>query len=205
MTPLVSAKWRWWIVALLCLWLFIGLARQAKAEGLLGDIESLQGSFTQEISNAQGTVTAQSRGVFALLRPHFFMWEITAPGKQRLISDGEFFWQYDKDLSTVIRRPLKEQLNSPLGVLLVADKALQKRYKLTRSATEITLKPLESNPMFTSMQVTLNQGVPVAVLVTDNLDQSIRFKLSPDNSALLTPADFVFDPPSDADITIVKP
>lgn len=205
MTPLVSAKWRWWIVALLCIWLVIGLVKQAKAQGLLGDIESLQGSFTQEISSASGSVSAQSRGVFALLRPHFFMWEITAPGQQRLISDGEFFWQYDEDLATVIRRPLEGQLNSPLGVLLADDEALQKHYEVKRSPTEITLTPFALNPMFTSMRVTLDQGVPKAVLVTDNLEQRIKFELSPDESAPLTAADFVFVPPSDADMTIVKP
>ena len=42
MTPLVGNKWRWWTVALLCLWLLIGLAREAKADGLLGNIELIE-------------------------------------------------------------------------------------------------------------------------------------------------------------------
>ena len=205
MTPLVGNKWRWWTVALLCLWLLIGLAREAKADGLLGNIESIEGSFTQEIINASGTLTAQSSGVFALLRPHFFKWQITSPGKQLLVSDGEFFWQHDEDLATVVRRPLHGQLNSPLGILLADEEVLRGHYTVTREPTYLQLVPLKPNAMFTSMKVTIDQGVPTAVIVTDNLDQRINFSLSPAKSSELTAADFVFMPPTEADITIVKP
>jgi outer membrane lipoprotein carrier protein len=205
MTPLVGNKWRWWTVALLCLWLLIGLAREAKADGLLGNIESIKGSFTQEIINASGSLTAQSSGEFALLRPHFFKWQITSPGKQLLLSDGEFFWQHDEDLETVVRRPLQSQLNSPLGVLLADEEVLREHYSVKRNPTYLQLVPLDPNAMFTSMQVTIDQGVPTAVIVTDNLDQRINFRLSPAKSGELTAADFVFMPPAEADITIVKP
>jgi outer membrane lipoprotein carrier protein len=205
MTPLVGNKWRWWTVALLCLWLLIGLAREAKADGLLGNIESIQGSFTQEIINASGSLTAQSSGEFALLRPHFFKWQITSPGKQLLLSDGEFFWQHDEDLETVVRRPLQSQLNSPLGVLLADEEVLREHYSVKRNPNYLQLVPLDPNAMFTSMQVTIDQGVPTAVIVTDNLDQRINFRLSPAKSGELTAADFVFMPPAEADITIVKP
>jgi outer membrane lipoprotein carrier protein len=205
MTPLVGNKWRWWTVALLCLWLLIGLAREAKADGLLGNIESIKGSFTQEIINASGSLTAQSSGEFALLRPHFFKWQITSPGKQLLLSDGEFFWQHDEDLETVVRRPLQSQLNSPLGVLLADEEVLREHYSVKRNPNYLQLVPLDPNAMFTSMQVTIDQGVPTAVIVTDNLDQRINFRLSPAKSGELTAADFVFMPPAEADITIVKP
>ena len=204
MTPLVGNKWRWWTVALLCLWLLIGLAREAKADGLLGNIESIEGSFTKEIINASGTLTAQSIGVFALLRPHFFKWQITSPGKQLLVSDGEFFWQHDEDLATVVRRPLQGQLNSPLGILLADEEVLGGHYTVTREPTYLQLVPLKPNAMFTSMKVMIDQGVPTAVIVTDNLDQRINFSLSHAKSSELTAADFVLMPPTEADITIVK-
>lgn len=205
MSPLVGAKWRWWVVALLCLWLLIGLVKKVKAEGLLGGVESLQGSFSQEIFDKNGSVTAQSSGVFALLRPHFFLWQITAPGRQLLISDGEFFWQYDEDLETIIRRPLEAQLNSPLAVLLAEESVLQQHYTLKRRPQGLNLKPLEPNSVFTSMSVTLEEGVPSAVSVTDKLDQRIDFTLTSEASTTLTAADFLFTPPADIAITIVEP
>ena len=205
MTPLVGAKWRWWVVALLCLWLLIGMVREVRAAGLLGNIESLQGNFTQEIVNSKGDVTAKSLGVFALLKPHFFRWQIVEPGRQLLISDGTFFWQHDEDLETVIRRPLEGQLNSPLGVLLADEGVLEEHYNLARSPGALTLTPIESNAMFTSMKVSFIQEVPTEVIVTDNLDQRIRFTLTAAPSTLLSAADFVFIQPAGADITIVNP
>ena len=205
MTPLVGTKWRWWVVALLCLWLLIGLAKEVKADGLLNDIDSLKGSFSQEIIGEDGSVTAQSSGIFALLRPHFFLWQITAPGKQLLISDGEFFWQYDEDLETVIRRPLAAQLNSPLAVLLADHSVLQHYYALTRESNELKLTPLAANPVFTSMRVVLEEGIPTEVRVTDKLDQRIDFTLTTEESNTLTALDFSFTPPPEIDVTIVKP
>ncbi|WP_435215910.1 outer membrane lipoprotein chaperone LolA [Luminiphilus sp. nBUS_16] len=205
MTPLVGAKWRWWVIALLCLWLLIGLVKDVKAEGLLGGIESLEGSFRQEIFDKNGLVTAQSSGFFALLRPHFFLWQITAPGRQLLISDGEFFWQYDEDLETVIRRPLEAQLNSPLAVLLAEESVLEQHYTLTRRPQELRLEPLEPNPVFTSMSVTLEEGTPTAVSVTDKLDQRIDFTLVSDGTNRLTAEDFLFTPPAEIAVTIVEP
>ena len=105
----------------------------------------------------------------------------------------------------MVRRPLQGQLNSPLGILLADEEVLRGHYTVTREPTYLQLVPLKPNAMFTSMKVTIDQGVPTAVIVTDNLDQRINFSLSPAKSSELTAADFVFMPPTEADITIVKP
>ena len=104
-----------------------------------------------------------------------------------------------------MRRPLEGQLSSPLGVLLADEAVLREHYVVTRKQTHLQLQPLEPNPMFTSMTVTIDQGVPTSVIVTDNLDQRIDFRLSPDESSALAADDFVFMPPPEADMTIVKP
>ncbi len=205
MKALVAPKWRWWIVVVLCAWLLIGVARDVRSASLFGDIDVLEGTFVQELRNEEGELIGSSTGDFSLLRPHFFRWSIESPGQQLLLGDGEFFWQYDKDLATVIRRPLDEQLQSPLGVLLADEQALTAHYDVVRSNGEIRLRPLADNPLFKSVTVFTEKGLPATLHLIDNLNQSITLHLEVQEGRRPTPVDFSFEPPPGADLTIVNP
>ena len=45
-------------------------------------IEQLQGSFSQRQFDGNGELVAESSGVFRLLRPGYFAWEVRAPDSQ---------------------------------------------------------------------------------------------------------------------------
>ncbi len=205
MRALVGPRWRWWIIALLCAWLLIGLARDASAQSLFADVNALSGSFTQELSNDQGQLIGSSSGTFALLRPHFFRWSIESPGQQLLLGDGNFFWQYDRDLETIIRRPLEEQLQSPLGVLLADGDVLMANYDVQRSESEILLRPTSDAPLFKQVTITLEGGLPGTLTLVDNLDQQVVLRLVLNDNNGLTGDDFSFTPPPGAELTIVSP
>ncbi|MGD2009343.1 MAG: outer membrane lipoprotein chaperone LolA [Cellvibrionales bacterium] len=203
MRPLIGPRWRWWLVSLLCVWLAIGIARGGKAATPLQQIDQLAGRFTQQLFDENGQLLIESAGEFALLRPYYFRWEIQQPGKQLLVGDGEFLWQYDKDLATVSRRPLADQLGTPLGVLLAGEGELERAYQVEREANVLKLTPREPNPLFASIVIQLKDGLPRELTLVDSLGQNIKLLLvlSPDQG--LKPADFAFQPPADVDLTVV--
>ena len=205
MSALVGSKWRWWIIALLCSWLLIGVIREARGAPLFGDIDALAGTFQQALFNEEGELIASSSGTFAILRPHFFRWHIERPGEQLLVGDGSFFWQYDLDLDTVIRRPLKEQMESPLALLLADDEALSSHYDVVRDGSEVALRPRADNPLFQSVTITLDDELPRMLTLIDPLNQRIELRVVLEGTAGLSPADFSFLPPSEAELTIVNP
>lgn len=205
MRPLIGPRWRWWLVSLLCVWLAIGIARSGKAATPLQQIDQLAGRFTQQLYDENGQLLIESYGEFALLRPYYFRWEIQQPGKQLLVGDGEFFWQYDQDLATVLRRPLADQLSTPLGVLLAGEGELERAYEVEREADSLRLTPRGPNPLFASIVIQLQDGLPRELTLVDTLGQNIQLllELAPDQD--LKPADFSFQTPADVDLTVVGP
>ena len=203
MRPLIGPKWRWWVIGLLCAWLTIGLVRQGHAETPFGAIDQLAGTFTQQLLDENEQLLTLSTGQFALLRPYYFRWDIKEPGRQLLVGDGEYLWQYDQDLDTVLRRPLADQLSSPLGVLLASEGDLEQAYEVTRQGATLRLTPRGNDPLFTSISVDFNGEVPGTLTLKDSLGQTIVLTLdiSPDSKPRVE--DFNFRPPSDADLTIV--
>jgi len=201
--PLIGPRWRWWLVSLLCVWLAIGIARSGKAATPLQQIDQLAGRFTQQLYDENGQLLIESDGEFALLRPYYFRWEIQQPGQQLLVGDGEFLWQYDQDLATVLRRPLGDQLSTPLGVLLAGEGELERVYEVERQADSLKLTPRGPNPLFASIVIQLQDGLPRELTLVDTLGQTIQLllDLAPDQD--LKPADFTFQPPADVDLTVV--
>ena len=203
MRPLIGPRWRWWLISLLCVWLAIGIARSGEAATPLQQIDQLAGRFTQQLYDENGQLLIESDGEFALLRPYYFRWEIQQPGQQLLVGDGEFLWQYDQDLATVLRRPLADQLSTPLGVLLAGEGELERAYEVEREADSLKLTPRGPNPLFASIVIQLQDGLPRELTLVDTLGQNIQLllELSPDKA--LEPADFTFQPPADVDLTVV--
>lgn len=103
------------------------VAWAADAAGMLAnfarDTRSAQGTFTQRLVDKDGRdMQAPAKGDFQFARPGRFVWNITAPYPQRIVSDSRTLWIYDKDFNQVTVRSLGQKsgadLNAtPAGVL----------------------------------------------------------------------------------------
>jgi outer membrane lipoprotein carrier protein len=81
-------------------------------------LKGLDGHFTQQVFDANGTAKESSSGRVALSAPRLFRWEYTKPYAQLIVADGQRVWVYDPDLKQVTRRPQgTEEQNSPLAAL----------------------------------------------------------------------------------------
>ena len=201
----MSLRKRWWITGLLALCLLVGMARDLRADevAVLMTATGMQGHFTQRITNADGDDLGTSKGQFALLRPHFFKWEIASPGSQLIVSDGTYLWQYDRDLETISRRDVAGAGTSPLQLLALDPEILRRDYIVETLDEGLRLIPRQAPALFQRLDIVLKQGVPSQLYVIDNLDQQLSIVLTVDDDLVPAPSDFAFTPPENIELTIV--
>jgi outer membrane lipoprotein carrier protein len=89
----------------------------ARVEALLNGTQALSATFTQEVHDANGSVTQSSAGTFWLQKPGRFRWDYTTP-KQAIVSDGTRLWFYDADLEQVTVRRQRDVLTQAPAMLL---------------------------------------------------------------------------------------
>ena len=226
---MIGERWRWVVVAFLLGCLLIGLVREAVADTstaeesapqqtpILADgpalstdrsltgIDALSGTFEQTIRDPKGELVATSQGEFAILKPHFLRWFVRAPGQQLLVSDGEYLWQHDLDLETLVRQPIDRGQNSPLRLLIEPEASLTSDYSISRDAQTIRLTPLTDSSLFQVVTLFFDGEHIRAMQLLDNLGQTIDVVLSLNPETMLTPGDFQFEVPEGMDITIREP
>jgi len=87
----------------------------AFAKGLKG----LDGTFTQQVFDANGKKKESSSGRVAMSAPRLFRWEYAKPFEQLIVADGKTVWVYDPDLKQVTKRAQGvEEQSSPLAALI---------------------------------------------------------------------------------------
>lgn len=167
--------------------------------------EGLSGSFEQRIEDTEGNLLSESRGQFALRKPHFFRWSIQEPGQQLLVADGRWLWQYDLDLETVSRQPMELDGNAPLRLLTQSLANLEGDYSLQWDENLLTLTPLKPNPAFQAMGVHYHNGVPQRLTINDSLGQTVDILFVVDTNGVPPLSTFEFEPPAAIDVYTQEP
>ncbi|MEH6583722.1 MAG: outer membrane lipoprotein chaperone LolA [Halioglobus sp.] len=169
----------------------------------LAPIVGLQGEFQQFQYDENDNLVAESSGHYKLLRPGYFYWEIDSPDSQLIVADPQHIWHHDRDLETVTRRPIvdSEQM-SPLQVLGGNEALLRSSFTVEQTTdTTFSLHPKGINPGFQRLLVTFKGGVFEGLEIADNLNQRIVIGFTAvATTPELTPTDFAFTPPQDADL-----
>ena len=96
-------------------------------------------------------------------------------------------------------------MQSPLALLLADDEALSSNYDVVRDGSEVALRPRTDNPLFQSVTIALENELPRMLTLIDPLNQRIELRIGLEETAELSPADFSFLPPPEAELTIVNP
>ena len=203
--------WRFFqlLIVAAALSLAIGFPTALRAEPVddlllaLQPIERLQGEFRQQQFATDGTIAAESEGRFRLLRPGYFAWEIRAPDSQLIVANHNYLWHHDRDLETVTRRPVAgSEAMTPLQVLGGDGAALRRDYTVSRDAQQrFVLTPTGEGAGFQELALTLQGAAILGMEVRDNLNQRVVIEFSElDTISPLTPLDFDFTPPPNADL-----
>lgn len=173
---------------------------------LLQSTETLRAEFRQE-TYADGELRGdQAEGIMKIARPLKFVWEVSAPYEQSVISDGETLWVHDPDLLQATYQPVTNQLQeSPAMILSQPESTLRTSYDVTEAANEsltaYRLYPLDDNAVFEDMTLLFENGRISELRLSDNLGQDTRITFSNVETNLpLDAADFEFTPPEGTDV-----
>ena len=160
------------------------------------------GAFIQELYDEEGELLERATGRYAVLRPHFFRWEIEYPDRQLIIAAGDTLWHYDIDLATATKRTTEGSGLTPLALLGrdVAD--LQQRFSVEDLGNErYRLRPTYPEAGFSSVTLAWARGEVVAMEVVDRSGQLLQLSLDPDeDGATPTPGDFAFEVPRGVEV-----
>jgi len=200
-------------VALSLLILTTGLAVNVQAQDAraaldrFGDgLVSLDGRFTQQVFNGDGSLREEAAGTVTLKAPRLFRWQYDTPYEQLVVADGTHVWLYDVDLEQVtVKRQADQEAQSPL-IVLTDPASLDSRYAVTESGRRdgldwLTLKPKSADGEFQQAELGLGDTGLERMHLEDSLGgrTQILFSNWQRNPAL--PADrFTFAPPAGVDV-----
>lgn len=180
-------------------------ARQRLIE-LLQSTETLQAEFRQE-TYADGELRGdRAEGIMKIARPLKFVWQVTVPYEQSVISDGTTLWVHDPDLLQATYQPVSDQLQeSPAMILSQPESTLRTSYEVTEAAndslTAYRLYPLDEDAVFEDMTLLFENGRISELRLSDNLGQDTRITFSNVETGLtLDAAEFEFTPPEGTDV-----
>lgn len=171
------------------------------------DLKGLQGTFAQQVFDAQGRRKEASSGSVALSAPKLFRWEYLKPYPQLIVADGAKVWIFDPDLKQVtVRSQGAEEQNSPLAVLTDPRK-LDQSFAITEAGRDGGLEWLELAPKrkgnagFERARLGFDGNALAKMTIVDSLGQRTEiafagWKRNPKFAATT----FRFSPPKGVDV-----
>lgn len=184
-------------------------ADDAARERLIVRLEStatISAQFEQETYTEGELRGEQSSGLMQIARPLRFVWQVTEPYEQSVISDGETLWVYDPDLAQATYQPVADQVQrSPAMILAQPRSTLSDAYDVTEAGNEeltsYQLYPTDENAVFSELTLVFVGDAISQLRLTDNLGQDTRIRFSEVRTGVSFPAaTFNFDPPAGTDV-----
>lgn len=173
---------------------------------LLGQVQTLNGRFSQLTLDGAGTNLQETSGEMFLQRPGLFRWHTDAPMEQLLVSDGKQVWLYDPDLEQVTVRALDQRLTHTPALLLSGDvseisRSFDITYKEASGVVDFELKPKARDTLFDSLRMSFRQGTINDMQLIDSAGQRTNILFT--GVKLNAPVDkslFTFQVPKGADV-----
>lgn len=173
----------------------------------LDSMTSLQGKFTQTLTDTDGMVLEESEGHFVMARPGKFDWHTQEPFEQRLVSDNDTIWLYDPDLMQVTVRDYDRELQETPALILSDELSeLSEQFEVEHSQSDagldiFSLKPRTDEGLFQSLSLVFDGDLLREIRMYDNLDQISYFELNDlQRNAGVDESRFTFEPPEGVDV-----
>jgi outer membrane lipoprotein carrier protein len=174
-------------------------------------VNSLKGSFNQQVYDKKGKIIQKAAGQLYLNRPGKFRWVYSTPDPQEIIADGKNVWIYDKDLEQVTVKPMRAAIASTPIAILTRKASAQSQFQVTKLEGRkagldwFNLKPHRNSRDFKNIELALDvKGSLRKMVMFDKLGQKTVINLNVKNNAPVSSKQFFFKPPAGVDV-IGKP
>ena len=182
-------------------------AARVRLNNFFTNVNSLVGSFNQQVYDKKGKVIQKAAGQLYLNRPGKFRWVYATPEPQEIIADGKNVWIYDKDLEQVTVKPMRAAIASTPIAILTRKASPETQFQVSQIAGKkagldwFNLKPHRSSRDFKNIQLGLDpRGSLRQMVMFDKLGQKTVINLNVRNNAPVSSKQFYFRPPAGVDV-----
>lgn len=169
-------------------------------------VKAAEGAFTQRTFGAQGQTAPDQKGTFVFERPGRFLWQVTQPYRQLILTDGQDLYQYDPDLSQVTVRAVGKSLGDSPAAVLFGNGQVDDLFTLSPLPDQDGLAWLRAVPKqpdsgLRQIDMGLRDGLPVKLLLKDGFGQITQVDITALTPKTSLPADtFKFKLPPNTDL-----
>lgn len=181
-------------------------AGEARLRRFLTDVQTIDGSFRQQVLDSRQQVLEETSGTVAMQRPGRFRWNYTQPFERVIVSDGEKVWLYEADLQQVTVRRLSSGIGDTPAALLTGKESVLERFRVDRSwngegLALVRLVPRSADSDFAAVTLGFDGSALRRLMLDDRLGQQTRIDLTGVRiNQRLAPEVFRFVPPTGADV-----
>ncbi len=182
-------------------------AARTRLDNFFTKVNSLKGSFNQQVYDKKGKVIQKAAGQLYLSRPGKFRWVYTTPDPQEIIADGKNVWIYDKDLEQVTVKPMRAAIASTPIAILTRKASPSSQFQVSKMDDKtagldwFNLKPHRNSRDFKNIQLGLDRtGRLRQMVMFDKLGQKTVINLNVTNNAPVSSRQFYFKPPKNVDV-----
>ena len=169
------------IAAMFIAMLVIAVEEQTPAAELqlkMAELTTFSASFTQTTSDTDGFLLDELQGKLFFSRPNHLRWEASAPYSQTMVADGETIYLYDPDLAQVTVRPWSNDPSENPAVIFLSGTDLSNDFVVSFEGDIYTLMPRAESSTIFSLSVSLDEGVPSAMIIDDALGQKTKIEFN---------------------------
>lgn len=181
-------------------------AARQRLNNFFTKVNSLKGSFSQQVYSKKGKLIQNSTGLLYLSRPGRFRWVYKTPDPQVIVGDGKNIWIYDEDLEQVTIKPLSRALSSAPIAILTRKQSPDAQFIVKALATKksgldwFKLTPRKASKDFKSIEIGLDNNGMRQMIMLDQLSQKTVIKLNAKTNVPIPGNTFYFKPPAGVDV-----
>lgn len=180
-----------------------------KLSNKLAVITSFKADFHQAVKDSSGDVMQEFRGEITIKKPGKLYWRSFEPLVQTVVTNQQKQWYYDADLEQLSIQNFDGKVShTPVMILNGQADELSAYYtiellKEQGDKSAFTLKPIDKNSLFESLELHFNGPLVSRLIMADSLQQTTLIQFS--NSQLNPAVDdslFEFIPPPGTEILV---
>jgi len=185
----------------------------------LNGLNSLSATFSQIVTNGEGTQVESGSGKLLVQRPGRFRWEYvpteaehgraaaSQPRGQLLVADGKNLWFYDQELAQVTVKPVEAALSAtPIVLLSGSAGQLHDSFDISAGSphdglTWVDVKPRSAEADFSAASLGFSGDRLARMIINDRLGQTVQLDFShSERNARVDAAALRFQPPAGVDV-----
>ena len=177
-------------------------AASLELQNKLNVFDGYQANFKQVVTDIEANIIHQADGKLVFKQPGKFIWEVTAPEEELLISNGRYVWWYNPFVEQVSIFDVQQAVTqTPFALLVSKDPSIWKQFSISKENNIYVITPVDlSQAQVIKLTLTIIDNDLEKIVITSRSQQVSEYTLS-DQSKFKPQEDmFEFEMPAGIDV-----